>query len=125
MPTLLDPPSGTRELRPLAVPRLGVPEIQWIPLLCSGIPAILEILWLGCLVFSAILHLPCEWLNQTVPAAGNPERLGLSGITTHQTRATLATSLLNNGAPAALVCQLLGHVSEQALAHYAKSTMPT
>jgi integrase len=46
--------------------------------------------------------------------------LGLSGITTHQTRATLATSLLNNGAPAALVRQLLGHVSEQALAHYAK-----
>jgi integrase len=46
--------------------------------------------------------------------------LGLSGITTHQTRATLATSLLNKGAPAALVRQLLGHVSEQALAHYAK-----
>jgi Phage integrase family len=46
--------------------------------------------------------------------------LGLSGITTHQTRATLATSLLNNGAPAALVRHLLGHVSEQALAHYAK-----
>jgi integrase len=46
--------------------------------------------------------------------------LGLSGITTHQTRATLATSLLNNGAPAALVRQLLGHFSEQALAHYAR-----
>ncbi|MCZ0730577.1 site-specific integrase [Mycolicibacterium iranicum] len=48
------------------------------------------------------------------------QELGLTGITTHQTRATLATSLLNNGAPAALVRQLLGHVSEQALAHYAK-----
>jgi integrase len=48
------------------------------------------------------------------------EGLGLSGITTHQTRATLATSLLNNGAPAALVRQLLGHFSEEALAHYAR-----
>lgn len=47
------------------------------------------------------------------------EGLGLKGITTHQTRATLATSLLNNGAPAALVRQLLGHFSEEALAHYA------
>jgi integrase len=48
------------------------------------------------------------------------ESLGLSGITTHQTRATLATSLLNNGAPAALVRQLLGHFSDEALAHYAR-----
>nr|WP_237083011.1 tyrosine-type recombinase/integrase [Mycobacteroides abscessus] len=40
-------------------------------------------------------------------------------MTTHQTRATLATSLLNNGAPAALVSQLLGHFSPEALAHYA------
>jgi integrase len=48
------------------------------------------------------------------------EELGLSGITTHQTRATLATSLLNNGAPAALVRQLLGHFSEESLAHYAR-----
>ncbi|WP_280464543.1 tyrosine-type recombinase/integrase [Nocardia cyriacigeorgica] len=47
------------------------------------------------------------------------EHLGLTSITTHQTRATLATSLLNNGAPAALVRQLLGHFSEEALAHYA------
>lgn len=47
------------------------------------------------------------------------ETLGLKGITTHQTRATLATSLLNNGAPAALVRQLLGHFSSEALAHYA------
>ncbi|WP_406276504.1 site-specific integrase [Nocardia sp. NBC_00881] len=47
------------------------------------------------------------------------ESLGLSSITTHQTRATLATSLLNNGAPPALVRQLLGHFSEEALAHYA------
>jgi hypothetical protein len=46
--------------------------------------------------------------------------LGLSGITTHQTRATLATSLLNNGAPATLVRQLLGHFSEESLAHYAR-----
>ena len=49
------------------------------------------------------------WLNS----------LGLSGITTHRTRATLATSLLNNGAPAALVRQLLGHFSQEALVHYA------
>jgi integrase len=47
------------------------------------------------------------------------EGLGLKGITTHQTRATLATSLLNNGAPAGLVRQLLGHFSPEALAHYA------
>ncbi|QNJ90042.1 tyrosine-type recombinase/integrase (plasmid) [Mycolicibacterium fluoranthenivorans] len=47
------------------------------------------------------------------------ESLGLKGITTHQTRATLATSLLNNGAPAALVRQLLGHFSQESLAHYA------
>jgi len=47
------------------------------------------------------------------------ERLGLKGITTHQTRATLATSLLNNGAPAALVRQLLGHFPPESLAHYA------
>lgn len=46
--------------------------------------------------------------------------LGLTGLTTHQTRATLATSLLNNGAPAALVRQLLGHFSPEALAHYAR-----
>lgn len=48
------------------------------------------------------------------------ETLGLKGITTHQTRATLATSLLNNGAPPELVRQLLGHFSHEALAHYAK-----
>lgn len=47
------------------------------------------------------------------------KELGLTGITTHQTRATLATSLLNNGAPPALVRQLLGHFSAEALAHYA------
>ena len=46
--------------------------------------------------------------------------LGLKGITTHQTRATLATSLLNNGAPPTLVRQLLGHVSMESLAHYAQ-----
>ncbi|MCH9730618.1 MAG: site-specific integrase [Actinomycetia bacterium] len=50
------------------------------------------------------------------------ESLGLKGVTTHQTRATLATSLLNNGAPAALVRQMLGHMSEEALAHYARYT---
>lgn len=48
------------------------------------------------------------------------ESLGLQNITTHQTRATLATSLLNNGAPAALVRQMLGHFSNEALAHYAR-----
>ncbi len=47
------------------------------------------------------------------------EGLGLKEITTHQTRATLATSLFNNGAPATLVPQLLGHFSSEALAHYA------
>lgn len=46
------------------------------------------------------------------------EGLGLQGLTTHQTRATLATSLLNNGAPPELVRQLLGHFSPEALAHY-------
>ncbi|GFG51884.1 site-specific integrase [Mycolicibacterium agri] len=46
--------------------------------------------------------------------------LGLTGITTHRTRATLATALLNNGAPAALVRQMLGHFSEESLAHYAR-----
>jgi hypothetical protein len=46
--------------------------------------------------------------------------LGLKGITTHQTRATLATSLLNNGAPPTLVRQLLGHVSMESLAHDAQ-----
>lgn len=46
--------------------------------------------------------------------------LGLCGLTTHQTRATLATSLLNNGAPAGLVRQMLGHFSDEALAHYAR-----
>ncbi len=48
------------------------------------------------------------------------EKLGLVGITTHRTRATLATSLLNNGAPAALVRQMLGHFSEESLVHYAR-----
>lgn len=48
------------------------------------------------------------------------EKLGLKGITTHRTRATLATALLNNGAPPALVRQMLGHFSEEALAHYAR-----
>ncbi|MFE3029028.1 tyrosine-type recombinase/integrase, partial [Nocardia tengchongensis] len=47
------------------------------------------------------------------------EGLGLSSVTSHQTRATLATSLLNNGAPPALVRQLLGHFSEESLTHYA------
>jgi integrase len=51
--------------------------------------------------------------------------LGLSGITTHQTRATLATALLDNGAPPALVRQVLGHFSEEALAHYARYTDTT
>jgi integrase len=46
--------------------------------------------------------------------------LGLEGVTTHRTRATLATALLNNGAPAALVRQLLGHFSERSMAHYAR-----
>ena len=46
MPTLLDPPSGTHEPRPLAVPRVGIPEVRWIPLLCSAIPAGMGILWL-------------------------------------------------------------------------------
>jgi len=48
------------------------------------------------------------------------ESLGLKWITTHQTRSTLAQSLLDNGAPPALVRQLLGHFSEQSLAHYAR-----
>ncbi|MAS04590.1 MAG: transposase [Ahrensia sp.] len=59
---------------------------------------------------SAFLQHWTEWFKS----------LGLQGITTHQTRATLATSLLNNGAPPALVRQLLGHVSMESLAHYAQ-----
>jgi len=47
------------------------------------------------------------------------ESLGLRNLKTHQTRATLATSLLNNGAPPALVRQMLGHFSSEALVHYA------
>lgn len=53
------------------------------------------------------------------------EGLGLASVTSHQTRATLATSLLNNGAPPALVRQLLGHFSEEALAHYANYSNET
>lgn len=49
------------------------------------------------------------------------EGLGLSGITTHQTRATLTTSLLNNGSPAAPVRQLLGHFSTEAFEYYASA----
>lgn len=45
--------------------------------------------------------------------------LGVRNLKTHQTRATLATSLLNNGAPPALVRQMLGHFSPEALVHYA------
>ncbi len=48
------------------------------------------------------------------------ESLGLKWITTHQMRATMATNLLNNGAPPALVRQVLGHMSEGSLAHYAR-----
>jgi hypothetical protein len=68
MPTLLDPPS--HEPEPLAVPRVGAATIRWIPLLCSGIPAGLGILWYCWLILSALLHLPGEWLNQTVPVTG-------------------------------------------------------
>lgn len=46
--------------------------------------------------------------------------LGLTGITTHQTRATLATNLLNNGAPPDLVRQVLGHFSLEALQFYGR-----
>ncbi|MGZ6670606.1 MAG: tyrosine-type recombinase/integrase, partial [Solirubrobacteraceae bacterium] len=45
------------------------------------------------------------------------ENLGLESVTTHRTRATLATSLLNNGAPPTLVRQVLGHFSEESLTH--------
>ena len=48
------------------------------------------------------------------------KEIGLKGVTTHRTRATLATALLANGAPPALVRQLLGHFSERTLAHYAR-----
>ena len=53
------------------------------------------------------------------------ESLGLKDVTTRRTRATLATSLLNNGAPATLVRQMLGHMTEKALAHYARYTDET
>lgn len=46
--------------------------------------------------------------------------LNIEGLTTHRTRATMATTLLNNGAPAELVRQVLGHFSFDSLAHYAR-----
>lgn len=48
------------------------------------------------------------------------DKLGLAGITSHRTRATLATALLNNGAPPELVRQLLGHMSLEAMATYGR-----
>lgn len=48
------------------------------------------------------------------------EALGLTGISTHRTRATLATDLLNNGAPPDLVREILGHISLDALSSYAQ-----
>lgn len=48
------------------------------------------------------------------------EQLGLEGVNSHRTRATLATSLLDNGASPELVRQVLGQISEGALAHYAR-----
>ena len=64
----------------------------------------------GALSYSGFRASGTEWF----------EGLGLSGVATHPTRATLATSLLNNDAPAALVSQLLGHISDESLAHYAR-----
>lgn len=64
-----------------------------------------------------VLEISQSWFREAW--IGWFESLGMKGLTTHQTRATLATSLLNNGAPAALVRQLLGHFSAEALAHYA------
>lgn len=48
------------------------------------------------------------------------DSLKIVGLTTHRTRATMATSLLNNGAPPDLVRQVLGHFSHESLAHYAR-----
>lgn len=76
-------------------------------------------------VFPAALSNPDLALEVSQNGFRNPwsqwfESLGLKWITTHQTRSTLAMSLLDNGAPPALVRQLLGHFSEESLAHYAK-----
>lgn len=52
--------------------------------------------------------------------------LGLSGITTHQTRATLATALLNNGAPRPHLCVSCSDTSPKNHWHTTPDTrMPT
>ncbi|MGK2865179.1 MAG: tyrosine-type recombinase/integrase [Mycobacterium sp.] len=76
-------------------------------------------------LFPGVLSNPDLALEVSQSGFRNPwtqwfEGLGLKWITTHQTRSTLAMSLLDNGAPPALVRQLLGHFSEESLAHYAK-----
>ena len=76
-------------------------------------------------LFPAALSNPDLALEVSQTGFRNPwtqwfESLGLKWITTHQTRSTLAMSLLDNGAPPALVRQVLGHFSEEALAHYAR-----
>lgn len=68
MPTILDRPA--QEPEPLAVPRVSSATIRWIPLLCSGVPAALGILWLCWLIFAALMQLPSEWLNQTGTGSG-------------------------------------------------------
>lgn len=48
------------------------------------------------------------------------EQIGVAGVTSHRTRATMATALLDNGAPPRLVQQILGHISDAALAYYGR-----
>ncbi|MDT2007921.1 phage integrase family protein [Rhodococcus opacus] len=48
------------------------------------------------------------------------EQIGVAGVTSHRTRATMATTLLDNGAPPRLVQQILGHFSDAALAFYGR-----
>ena len=62
-----------------------------------------------------ILVLEVSQCGSATCGLNGSKALDSKGITTHQTRATLATSLLNNGAPAALVRQLLGHFSPESL----------
>ncbi|KWX19567.1 hypothetical protein AFM11_35090 [Mycolicibacterium wolinskyi] len=72
MPTILDPPpeaAPPARRKPLSMPRIGVPTIHWIPLLCSGIPVGLGITWYLWLILSALLSLPSELLQTNYPPA--------------------------------------------------------
>jgi hypothetical protein len=71
MPTILDPPSPPEPTRrkPLSTPRISVPTIRWVPLLCTGIPVTLGIMWYAWLILAALISLPAELLHTTYPPA--------------------------------------------------------